>query len=125
MINFQWTQHFWDRLFKWRNRTTESNLLLSTLVAPFEFRNFCVFSSFYRQLSVSFKKGFDTLHSRNPTSEGFSDSQGNSQSVGMLGIEPRLPHPQRGVLPLYYIPKIDILHYSKKLLVLEPNGKDS
>jgi hypothetical protein len=58
----------------------------------------------YRRLSVSFKKGFEVIYSQSQASSGFSDSSPKSLSVGMLGIEPRLPHPQRGVLPLYDIP---------------------
>ena len=58
-----------------------------------------------RRLSVSFKKGFDILHSHKSNSEGFLSPEANSLSVGMQGIGPWLPHPQRGVLPLYDIPK--------------------
>ena len=29
--------------------------------------------------------------------------------VGVRGIEPPIPHPQRGVLPLYYTPTIRTL----------------
>ncbi len=78
-----------------------------------------------RRLSVSFKLGFSTIFLERQAQAQPLEFCRDSLSVGMQGIEPWLPHPQRGVLPLYYIPKFDILHYNKKLLQLVHYGQDS
>ena len=59
-----------------------------------------------RRLSVSFNQGFDTLQLLRENQSQVSVPFADSRSVGEGRIELPIPHPQRGVLPLYYSPVI-------------------
>ncbi len=85
-----------DKIARAKNNQLDLANLAKHVGSNFFLEDGCVYANF--------KKGFDSIR---PAIAGLSPAElsaGSSLSVGMPRIERGLLHPQRSVLPLYYIP---------------------